>query len=89
MHGTFEKTGEYSVSSTEGFVVEMQRYGGVLYRDADGEVLIGTSWWGAPPGVQLHPITLSAKGLSQARIDLIMPRVVGALQYLGWHVEPN
>jgi hypothetical protein len=79
MDEKFEKTGPRCVSSTKGFVVEIQRFGGVLYRDAGGEVVIGTSWLGKPPGISLHPSTLSAKGLDQARIDLIIPRAVSAL----------
>jgi hypothetical protein len=79
-----EKTGTYSVSSSEGFVVEQRRFG-VLYRDATGEAIIGFSW--LMTGISLHPATLSAKGLDRARIDLIIPRAVRALEYLGWHVE--
>ena len=86
MDAKLEKTGTYSVSSTDGFVVEQQHFG-ILYRDAGGEALIGFSWHGKPSGITLHPSTLKALGLDQARIDVIIPRAVCALEYLGWHVE--
>jgi hypothetical protein len=87
MDEKLEKTGEHGVRSTEGFAVEIQRFGGVLYRDANGEVIIGTSWLGKPSGIMLHPGTLGANGLDQARIDLIIPRAVRSLQHLGWYVD--
>ena len=77
MDDRLEKTGQHSVSSAEGLVVEIQRLGGVLYRDPGGEVIIGTSWLGKPPGISLHSGTLRAKGLDQPRIDLIMHRAAG------------
>ena len=86
MDEKLEKTGTYSVSSTDGFVVELQQFG-VLYHDASGESVIGYSWLGRPSGITLHPGTLSAHGLDQARIDLIIPRAVRALESVGWHVE--
>jgi hypothetical protein len=89
MDERLEVTGPYSVSSTEGFVVEVQS-GGVLYRDASGEASIEFEYLGKPPGMLLYKPTQEnkrAKDMDQARIDSIMSRVVRALQHLGWYVE--
>jgi len=86
MDEKLEKTGTLTVSSASGYVVELANRG-VVYRDESGEVAIGHSWLGKPSGISLHPSTLRAKGLDEARVELIAARAMRALQYLGYYVE--
>ena len=83
----FEKNGTYSVTSTEGYSVELEHQRGVVYRDAERTVVIGHSWLGRPSGISLHPSTLRAIGLDAAVVDAITARTANALQYLGYYVE--
>ena len=87
MEDSLEKTGTYQVTSSCGYVVELKQGRIVLYRDEFGEVAIGHSWLGNPPGMSLHPSTLSALGLDRMRVELITDRAMRALQELGYYVE--
>ena len=44
MNNDFSKSGSNSAISAEGFSVEVKFAGGVLYRDALGEISIDTEW---------------------------------------------
>jgi hypothetical protein len=81
----FHKDATNTVSSTNGFTVEVRFGGGVLYRDHDGEIPIDSEWLAEPHRILLY--LPRCGGSTRDRINRILPGVVRALEYLGHPVE--
>jgi hypothetical protein len=92
MSEEFKKSGLNTVTSTNGFTVEVKLAGGVLYRDSNGELEIDSEWLVKPPklGIILYKGSRGNKGfdkMEQPRIDSIFCDAARALEYLGHRVE--
>lgn len=86
MTDEFRKTGLNTVTSSEGFSVEANITGGVLYRDTQGdEVRIDSEWRVRPHGILLY--TRGLKRLSPVALDKLLANVTRGLEYLGHPVE--
>jgi hypothetical protein len=80
-----QKTGANTVTSTDGFTVEVKYAGGVLYRDGKGEAHINSEWLVKP-----HRILLYKRGFEEmagARVESIFSNVTRALEYMDHPVE--
>lgn len=92
MSEEFTKSAPGTVVSTEGFSVEVKPTISVIYRDAAGEVSIGSEWLVKPPAIAIHKGARTNKGLegkAPAQIDELFDRVVRALQFMKHRVELN
>jgi hypothetical protein len=81
----FKKTAVNTVTSANGFTVEVKFAGGVLYRDNQGETRIDSEWLVKP-----HRILLYKRGfekVTRARVDSIFSNAARALEYMGHPVE--
>ena len=78
----FKKTGTNTVTSANGFTVEVRLRGGVLYRDDQGEIRIDSEWLVNPHRIVLYTQSLEKK-VPRARLDTILSNAARALEYLG------
>jgi hypothetical protein len=77
----FKKTGVSAVISTNGFTVEVMGFGGVLYRDNQGETRIDSEWLVKPHRILLYK--RSFEKIPRARFDTIFSNATRALEYMG------
>jgi hypothetical protein len=80
----FKKTGVSTVTSTNGFTVEVMGLGGVLYRDDQGETRIDSEWLVNPTRILLYKGRF--KEVPRARFETIFSSATRALEYLGHSV---
>jgi hypothetical protein len=90
MSDEFTKSGRTAVS-TEGFSIEVEIAGGVIYRDATNEVRLGAEWLMTKPfGIAISKRSRANKGLEgkdQAQIGAVFDKVIRALQFMEYRVE--
>jgi len=90
MNEEFKKSGINTVTSSDGFVVEVKFTGGVFYRDREREVYVDSEWTTKPHGILLYRTSNDNKGLSgltNPQIDAIFIKLIRALQFLGHRAE--
>lgn len=87
MSEEFKKAGVNTVTSSNGFTVQVKPMGGVLYRDANGEVKIDSEWLVKPPRILLYKNKKSFDKMEQSLFDNMFSNVAKALEYLGHRVE--
>jgi hypothetical protein len=88
----FKRNGANSVTSSNGFTVEVNLSGGVVYRGAGGENYIRSEWLVDPPalGIILYKGDPGNKGFDkadQSRVDALFSDVARALEFLGYKVQ--
>jgi hypothetical protein len=81
MSDEFQKTKLNTVASDKGFTVEVKFAGGVLYRDADGEVLTDSGWLVNPHRIVLYMPRRDQ--MAQDRFQQILPNLKRALNFMG------
>lgn len=87
MSEEFKKIGVNTVTSENGFTVQVRPMGGVLYRDANGEFKIDSEWLVKPPRILLYKSKRSIDKMEQAIFDNMFINVTRALEFLGHQVE--
>ncbi|WP_148664999.1 hypothetical protein [Sulfuricaulis limicola] len=84
MNHEFQKTGLNTVTSSQGFTVEVKFAGGVHYHDAIGDILIDSEWLVNPPRILLYR---RRAYVSDSRLNDVYANAQRALEYLGHRVE--
>lgn len=83
----FRTTAPNTAESTLGFVVQWIPHGGIIYRDASGEVRIDSELLVKPSGILVHEKSRTLRGLDSARREKPLSNVKRALEYMGHRVE--
>lgn len=91
MSQEFQRSGPNSVTSTEGFSVDVIPAGGVIYRGPDGVISIDSELLVKPTfGMVIYEGSHANRGLENKdsiEIKAIFDRIAEALQFLGYRVE--
>ncbi len=80
MSAEFQKTGPNSVTSINGFRVEVRFAGGVKYVDTEGEFRIDSELLVKPYRILLYPPSRDPSAME--RFERILPNLKRALDYL-------